>query len=88
MTTLTKLRGVVHGRIIELKEELNLPEGTEITVDITVPKTAEELSALLETVCGGLADLGDEIDAFNGWYRAARQGDVVREMEYWRHPSS
>ncbi len=84
MTTLTKLRGVVHGRIIELNEEVDLPEGTEITVDIALPNVAEivpELPPELEAVCGALADLGDEVDEFNRWYREARQADVYREID-------
>ncbi|MDP1798165.1 MAG: hypothetical protein Q8K78_11810 [Planctomycetaceae bacterium] len=84
MTTLTKLRGVVHGRIIELHEDIDLPEGTEITVDIAVPNVAENVAVLppeLEAVCGALADLGDEVDEFNRWYREARQADTCREID-------
>lgn len=90
MTSLTKLHGVVHARIIELRDELNVPDGTEIIVDIAVPKIVEELRTRppeLEAACGGLASFGDEIDAFNRWYRAARQGDFIRELEYWQQPS-
>lgn len=83
MIAKSTLHGVVHGRIIELQEELGLPEGTEITVDIAVTEVAENVHTLppeLEAICGALADLGDEVDEFNRWYRDARQADVAREI--------
>lgn len=82
MIAKTNLHGVVHGRIIELSQELGLPEGTPILINVAVPDVVEEaLPPELEAVCGALADLGDEVDEFNRWYRDSRQTDAGREID-------
>jgi hypothetical protein len=84
MIVRTQLRGIVHGQTIELREAIDLPEGTEITMDIVVPNAIRvdpSLPPELEAVCGALADLGDEVDEFNRWYRDARQSDISREID-------
>lgn len=61
MTTTTKLQGIngiIRGRTIELQDDVTLPEGTAITVDIAIPDLDEEIPQLppeMEAVFGALA---------------------------------
>ncbi len=77
MSRSTNIRGVIHGRIIQLEEDVSVPDGA-VTVTITsleqLPqsKTAQ---TKLEAAAGSLAGLDDEIDEFNRWYREARHND-------------
>jgi hypothetical protein len=80
MTILSKLHGIVHGRTIELADAPGLPDGQPVTVELVVnsplpPSAVSDVPAGLLAACGALADLGEEVDEFNAWYRQARQAD-------------
>jgi len=49
-------RGIVRGRLIELAEELPLPEGTEVEVSLSLPG-GEDAEAVARASAGILRDL-------------------------------
>jgi len=73
------LRGVAHGKIIELESELALPEGQPVTVMVQpVVSTAEDVGALppgegLRRAFGAWAEDADELDKYLEWNRRQRK---------------
>ena len=64
----TSLRGVVHGKTVELDREAGLPEGQKVTV-VLVPLSAEEKLPVgegLRRSFGAWADEADGIDQYRG----------------------
>ncbi len=79
MTQLTNIRGVVHGRTIELDQELGVPEGASVTISIqTSVEPKPSLDQGLREAFGALAECADEVDEFNAWYRAERHRGYER----------
>jgi hypothetical protein len=75
VSELKNLRGVIHGKVIELEEPLGLPDGQAITITISSkellsPTTIDELPGF-----GALAEAPEEVDEFDAWYRNLRRLD-------------
>ena len=70
-TSTNMLKGVIHGRTIDLAEEPGLPDGQEVTVIIqaNVPKAMEGVFRS----AGACADEADDLDAYLAWNRQQRK---------------
>jgi hypothetical protein len=68
----SQLRGVVHGRTIELDEAIDLPDGQAVVVSLR-PLTAHA-EAIWRTA-GAWSDDAKELDAFRAEMRRSRQMD-------------
>ena len=64
------MRGVVHGKTIQLESDLNLPEGQQVTVIVQPMLSPEEA---IRQSFGGWADDADELDEFLAGLRQDRQ---------------
>lgn len=71
--TKTVLKGVVHGKTIELEDESGFPDGQE--VNVTVQPVREQLAPGegLRRAFGAWADDADELDRFLEWNRQQRK---------------
>jgi hypothetical protein len=73
------LRGVIHGKTIQLAEEPNLPEGQPVTVIMhPATQTPEESAPLppgegLRRAFGAWADDAEELDKYLEWNRQQRK---------------
>jgi len=66
------MRGVVHGKTIELEGDLNLPEGQPVTVIVQPLPVAEEA---LQQSFGDWATSGAELDVFLEGVQQGRRQD-------------
>jgi ABC-type uncharacterized transport system ATPase subunit len=71
------LRGVIHGRTIELEREPRLPEGQEVKVSVE-PITCKEEEPLapgegIRRSAGGWAEDAEELDKYLDWSRQQRK---------------
>jgi len=64
------MRGVVHGNVIELEGDLNLPEGQQVTVVVQPVLTPEEA---IRQSFGAWAEDAPELDEFLDGLRRDRQ---------------
>lgn len=64
------MRGVVHGKMIELEGDLNLPEGQQVTVIVQPVLSPEEA---IRQSFGGWAEDAEELDKFLEGLRRDRQ---------------
>jgi hypothetical protein len=69
------LRGVVHGKIIELEKAVNLPDGQEVTVVVQPSEAGEKLPAGegLRRAFGAWADDIEGLDKYLEWNRQQRK---------------
>ena len=69
------MRGVVHGKTIELEEEPGLPDGQPVTVTVKPVSPQGRLAAGegIRQSAGAWADAGDEVDAWLEEMRRSRQ---------------
>ena len=75
-TNSNAVRGVVHGKTIELDEETGLPDGQEVT--ITVQPVKSDQSKLspgegLRRSFGAWADDAEDLDKYLEWNRQQRK---------------
>jgi hypothetical protein len=76
----TALKGVIHGRTIELEQEAGLPDGQEVSVTVepvslaTSPTTPEALAAL-RRAAGAWADDAKGLESYLEWNRQQRKGN-------------
>jgi hypothetical protein len=68
----TIIRGVVHGKTIELPKETGLPEGQEVAVTLETVGDATEPGAGIRESAGGWADEAEDLDKFLEWNRQQR----------------
>ena len=70
------LRGVVHGKVIQLETEIGLPDGQQVTVSVR-PVTEKRAASGegLRRSAGAWADDPDGLDAYLQENRRARQLD-------------
>lgn len=73
MSEIAGLHGVVRGRTIELDDDLNAPDGTEVRVTVTLLPSKSNLELGDLPGFGSLANHGEELDAFEKWYREERR---------------
>ncbi len=72
-------RGVVHGKVIELDEELGLPDGQRVTVVVqpvgtgTEPPSDSLLGEGLRRAFGAWSDDAEELDEYLHWTRLQRK---------------
>ena len=73
---LSALRGVIHGKLIELAEEAGLPDGQEVTVSLNPVEPSETPlppGEGLRRSFGGWAEDAEELDQFLEWNRQPRK---------------
>jgi hypothetical protein len=75
----TAMKGIVHGRTIELEDEPGLPDGQEVsvTVESLTPSTSPTSSAALESLrraAGAWSDDIEGLDRYLEWNRQQRKG--------------
>ena len=70
------LRGVVHGKVIQLETEIGLPDGQEVTVSVRpLPAKQNASGEGLRRSAGAWSDDPDGLDAYLEDNRRARQLD-------------
>jgi len=76
----TILKGVIHGKTIELEEEPGLPEGQSVEVTVQPVRAKLPPGEGIRRSSGAWAEGGEELDRFLEWTRQQRK--VVRaELE-------
>ena len=68
------LRGIVHGKSIELEHPLPMPDGSEI--ELVVKRTlisTEQRKQRLEAIFGSCEQDSEDLDNFLGWNREQRK---------------
>ncbi len=77
MTRLQNLRGIVDGHTIRLADNVDLPDGQAVIIDVAFSPASQTqvLPAALTETFGAFADSPDEVDDFDQWHRAARKVD-------------
>ena len=73
MSNSTIIRGVVHGKIIELDEELGLPEGQTVQIIVKVVPASHKPGEGLQKAFGGWSDEAEELDEYLEWNRKQRK---------------
>lgn len=64
------LRGIVHGKSIELEHPRSMPDGSEIELVVkAIPISADERQQRLEAIFGTCEQDPEELDDFLGWNR-------------------
>ena len=68
------LRGIVHGKSIELEHPLPMPDGSEIELVVKrTPISAEQRKQRLEAIFGSCEQDAEDLDDFLGWNREQRK---------------
>lgn len=68
------LRGIVHGKSIELEHPLSVPDGSEIELVVKhAPINAEQRQKRLEAVFGSCEPDSEDLDNFLCWNREQRK---------------
>jgi hypothetical protein len=81
------LRGVVHGRMIELESESRLPEGQLVTLVVqaadSIPDSGgvQQADSGLRRAFGAWADDAAELDEYLEWNRQQRKIGRTRDAE-------
>lgn len=70
-TTTNYLKGVIHGKFIELRESPGLPEGQEVTV-LVQPLVLPGTEGILRSA-GACSDEADDLDSYLEWNREQRK---------------
>jgi hypothetical protein len=72
----TMLKGIIHGKIIELEQEPGLPDGQSVTVSLQPVQEQPPRLSLGEGIwrsAGAWAEDGEELDEFLEWNRQQRK---------------
>ena len=67
------LRGIVHGKTIELDQDAGLPEGQSVSVVVRPLADTTSLGEGLRRSFGGWADDAEELDDYLNWNRQQRK---------------
>lgn len=70
-TTTNYFKGVIHGKVIELRESPGLPEGQEVTV-LVQPLVLPGTEGILRSA-GACNDEAEDLDAYLQWNREQRK---------------
>lgn len=70
-TTPNYLKGVIHGKVIELRDSPDLPEGQEVTV-LVQPLVLPGKEGIIRSA-GACFDEADDLDAYLQWNREQRK---------------
>lgn len=79
----TGIRGVIHGKTIQLEDESGLPDGQEVRV-IVLPTESEPPTSRIEYLrrsAGAWADDPKWVDEFLEWNRNQRDQDKRPEID-------
>jgi hypothetical protein len=76
----TALRGVIHGRIIQLEQVSGMADGLQVSVTVepvapSRPPSSPEGLAALGRAAGAGADDTEELDRYLEWNRQQRKGN-------------
>jgi len=76
----TALKGVIHGKVIELEDEPGLADGQEVSVTLepvspALSPTSPEALAALRRAAGAWAGDDVELDRYLEWNRQQRKGN-------------
>lgn len=66
------IRGILRGRTIELEQDLGVPDGQAILVEIRPIKSPEDMMEGLKKSFGGWADDAEGLDEYLDWNRQRR----------------
>ena len=69
----TKLRGVIHGKTIELPEVTGLPDGQEVAISLELIGRGSARGEGLRGSAGAWAEDGVELDEYLDWNRKQRK---------------
>jgi hypothetical protein len=69
---LNAMRGIVHGKMIEVEGELNMPEGQQVTIIVQPLLSPEEA---IRQSFGGWSEDAEELDKFLEEVRRGRQDE-------------
>ena len=68
------LRGIVHGKSIELEHPLPMPDGSQIELIVKrTPISTEQRNQRLEAIFGSCEQDSEDLDDFLGWNREQRK---------------
>lgn len=68
------LRGIVHGKSIQLEHLLPMADGSEIELVVKpIPISADQRKQRLEAIFGSCESDAEDLDDFLGWSREQRQ---------------
>jgi hypothetical protein len=68
------LKGTIHGKLIELDQPANLPDGQQVTVVVQpIEDSKLEAGEGLRRSAGAWADDADELDQYLAWNRQQRK---------------
>jgi hypothetical protein len=75
----TSLKGIIHGKFIELEQEPGLPDGQQVAVSVEpvsalIPPTNSEALVALRRAAGAWADDTEGLDRYLVWNRQQRKG--------------
>jgi hypothetical protein len=71
----TAIKGVVHGKVIELEDEPGLPDGQEVSVTLQpVPPADSGAREALRRAAGAWAGDDEELARYLEWNRLQRKG--------------
>jgi len=80
MATSKVLRGVVHGKTIELEQAPNLPDGQQVTVVVQPSEESKQPAGEgLRQAFGGWSDDTEGLDKYLEWNRQQRKQQPRRE---------
>ena len=67
------IRGIAHGKMIELEQDSGLPEGQSVVVVVKPVQAAAMPGEGLRESFGGWADEAEELDKYLEWSRKQRK---------------
>jgi hypothetical protein len=73
MNNSTVIRGTIHGKTIQLDQELGLPEGQTVQITVKVVPANHVPGEGLQKAFGGWSEDADELDAYLEWNRQQRK---------------
>lgn len=75
MTSQPTFKGVIHGKTIELENDLGLPDGQQVSVTIepVSPRGLDATREGLRRAFGAWADDADDLDRYLEWNRQQRK---------------
>jgi hypothetical protein len=73
MNTETGIRGIAHGKTIELEQDSGLPEGQSVVVVMRPIQAPEDLTERLKRSFGAWADDSEGLDEYLEWNRQQRK---------------
>jgi hypothetical protein len=73
------IKGVIHGKMIELEQAPNLPDGQKVTVVVEPTEVERKPGDGLREAFGGWADDIEGLDKYLEWNRQQRKQQIRRD---------